>query len=118
MNARTNKAWAVTAIHNKPGIDSYITEYRVDTSDGRQNIVRMTGTDAEDHDNAALIAEAGTVCHETGLTPRQLAEQPKELMEALQFVRKYITMRIDRGNQFPSQLTSAIDGALAKAVRP
>jgi hypothetical protein len=33
--------------------------------------------------NAMLIAEAGTVHHETGLTPRQLAEQRKELFEAL-----------------------------------
>jgi hypothetical protein len=35
-------------------------------------------------ENAAFIAEAGTVAHETGLTPRQLAEQRKELMKALQ----------------------------------
>lgn len=31
--------------------------------------------DAENSANADLIAEAGTVYHETGLTPRQLAEQ-------------------------------------------
>ncbi|BEV44811.1 hypothetical protein [Afipia carboxidovorans] len=35
--------------------------------------------------NARLIAEAGTVAHETGLTPRQLAEQRDELLEALQW---------------------------------
>lgn len=34
--------------------------------------------------NARLIAEAGTVLHETGLTPRQLAEQRAELLEALE----------------------------------
>ncbi|WP_088255593.1 hypothetical protein [Fimbriiglobus ruber] len=34
--------------------------------------------------NARIIAEAGTVCHETGLTPRQLAEQRQELLEALE----------------------------------
>lgn len=33
--------------------------------------------------NARLIAEAGTVYHETGLTPRQLADQRAELLEAL-----------------------------------
>lgn len=33
--------------------------------------------------NARLIAEAGTVHHETGLTPRQLAERVKELEVAL-----------------------------------
>lgn len=33
--------------------------------------------------NARLIAEAGTVHHETGLTPSQLVERVKELEEAL-----------------------------------
>lgn len=33
--------------------------------------------------NARLIAEAGTVAHETGLTPRQLVERVKELEESL-----------------------------------
>lgn len=31
--------------------------------------------------NARLIAEAGTVASETGMTPRQLADQRKELLE-------------------------------------
>lgn len=34
--------------------------------------------------NANLIAEAGTVHHETGLTPRQLVERVKELEVVLQ----------------------------------
>ena len=34
--------------------------------------------------NAALIAEAGTVANETGLTPRQLANQRAELLAAIQ----------------------------------
>ena len=33
--------------------------------------------------SAELIAEAFTVAHETGLTPRQLAERCKELEEAI-----------------------------------
>lgn len=33
--------------------------------------------------NARLIAEAGTVAHETGLTPRQLASLNAELVEAI-----------------------------------
>ena len=37
-----------------------------------------------DQANAQLIAEAGTVAHTTGLTPRQLVERVKELEEALQ----------------------------------
>lgn len=42
-----------------------------------------TGTRIEMKANARLIAEAGTVAHETGLTPRQLADLNKELLEAL-----------------------------------
>ena len=33
--------------------------------------------------DAPLLAEAGTIYHETGLTPRQLAEQRAELLAAL-----------------------------------
>lgn len=42
---------------------------------------------AHQEDNANLIAEAGTVYHETGLTPRQLAEQRDELLEALKLCK-------------------------------
>lgn len=42
------------------------------------------GDEEEDYATARLIAEAGTVATETGLTPRQLAEQRAELLEALQ----------------------------------
>lgn len=37
----------------------------------------------EGQSNAALIAEAGTVYHETGKTPARLAEENRELLEAL-----------------------------------
>jgi len=37
--------------------------------------------------NAKLIAEAGTVTNETGYTPRQLADQKAELLEALDELR-------------------------------
>lgn len=39
---------------------------------------------AECEANARLIAEAGTVAHETGLTPRQLAKQRDDLLAALE----------------------------------
>jgi hypothetical protein len=45
--------------------------------------------DGEEEANARLIAEAGTVYHETGLTPRQLAEQRAELIDALESVAVY-----------------------------
>lgn len=45
-----------------------------------------TWIDCNTKGNAALIAEAGTVHHETGLTPRQLVEQRDALAEALMSV--------------------------------
>lgn len=42
--------------------------------------------DEEGQANATLIAEAFNVVNETGLTPKQLAEQNKELLEALKEV--------------------------------
>lgn len=44
---------------------------------------QFDGRKAENEANACLIAEAGTVHHETGLTPRQLVEQRDALAEAL-----------------------------------
>lgn len=41
--------------------------------------------------NARLIAEAGTVFHNTGLSPVQLVEMVKELREALQDAEDYIS---------------------------
>lgn len=46
--------------------------------------------DLEAEANAALIAEAGTVLYETGLTPQQLREQRDELLAALKDALKLI----------------------------
>lgn len=43
--------------------------------------------ETEQRANADLIAEAGTVAHETGLTPRQLAEQRVGLLAALKWYK-------------------------------
>lgn len=45
--------------------------------------IALGRTPEEAQTNARLIAEAGTVAHETGLTQRQLAEQRAELLAAL-----------------------------------
>ncbi len=42
-----------------------------------------TNGNANPEDDARLIAEAGTVHYETGLTPRQLVERVKELEDTL-----------------------------------
>ena len=56
--------------------------------------------------NARLIAEAGTVLHETGLTPRQLAEQRAALLEAL-VVMESKAVRQNWNDDYPEQLAQA-----------
>lgn len=68
--------------------------------------------------NAALIAEAGTVRHETGLTPRQLVEQRDALAKALlQTTDVYEAMRSKLSEMYPqdgwSAETMTIDQARA-----
>lgn len=46
-------------------------------------IAEVIGADAQADDDARLIAEAGTVFHETQLSPRQLVEQRDELASCL-----------------------------------
>jgi hypothetical protein len=54
---------------------------------GRDNQVCMTRL----LDDARLIAEAGTVLHETGMTPKELAERVTQLTSANE------TLRIEKG---------------------
>jgi len=53
--------------------------------------------DAEKAANAHLIAEAFNVAHETGLTPRQLAERCKELEAAAIKVRSWLAVECRDG---------------------
>ena len=48
------------------------------------------------HTPARLIAEAGTVATETGLTPRQLADQRAELLAALECVMDRLVDRHEK----------------------
>ena len=73
----------------------------------------------EDHDqrkaNARLIAEAGTVRHETGLSPRQLVERVKELEEALREYMSAFGQALEaHGIQFAQQ--QVIADELARAA--
>ena len=57
-------------------------EFWIGSPTGRTLIARITRNSDDDKEakaNAHLIAEAGTVHNDTGYTPRQLAEQNKEL---------------------------------------
>ena len=59
-------------------------------------------------DEATLIAEAGNVRAETGLTPRQLAEQRAQLLEALRHAFVYV-------REYPGRTRDAVIAAIANA---
>lgn len=63
--------------------------------------------------NARLIAEAGTVAHETGLTPRQLVERVKEMEEALRNLDDYVCNNLS--SDYPTGVD--VNGAEFKAAR-
>ena len=73
--------------------------------------------------NARLIAEAGTVHHETGLTPRQLVERVKELKAASKHCEDLLTSyEINRvnGEELADTALAMLRAALAKCegVKP
>jgi len=102
MDYRCNVDAPVPFIENEHGDFE-----RVETQTGA---IAFGRTPEEAQANARLIAEAGTVAHETGLTPRQLAEQRDELLAALKEAR-------DTLNGAPETvgLHAQIDAAIAKA---
>lgn len=63
--------------------------------------------------NARLIAEAGTVFHETQCTPRQLAERVKELEEALRALVAYDESDHEDGVQMMLDYAHMLKGAYA-----
>lgn len=70
---------------------STFSKYNIETEDGRSvasSGTYSTNTDNGEHiieneANAQLIAEAGTVTNQCGLTPKELLEQRDKLREAL-----------------------------------
>lgn len=69
--------------------------FRVVTSGKTITQCYYSSSDEHAKDDARLIAEAGTVFHETQCTPRQLVERVKELEEALRDMHsgwRYIRM--------------------------
>lgn len=69
--------------------------------------------------NAKLIAEAGTVANETGKTPRQLADENKELLEALiELLKSHETLNFDKtGDIFSTEVEQKAINAINKATK-
>ena len=69
--------------------------------------------------NAELVADAFNMREETGLTPRQLAEQRAELLEAAKSLRDNLrcVLRVNCNcdDEFIDRQTSEIDAAIANA---
>lgn len=74
-------------------------------------------TEARAH--AEFIAESFTVAHETGLTPRQLAEQRDELLAALHHAREaieYGAPEFEATGEGGKLTLDIIDAAISKAT--
>jgi hypothetical protein len=75
---------------------------------------RLTGL-VELQDRARLIAEAGTVHHETGLTPRQLVEQRDALAGAIEALLTDVK-HDDDGSGYADAVIFSPDVARARAA--
>lgn len=67
----------------------------------------------EKEDNARLIAEAGTVFHECGLSPRELLEGYRELRRQLDEMSD-LAIKVDSWESFPQRPIDSACAALAK----
>ncbi|OWK35209.1 hypothetical protein [Fimbriiglobus ruber] len=73
----------------KSAIEIEQSDYVIISKGGREGNYYIAAVSSQNGEgkteaNAHLIAEAGTIATDTGLTPRQLAEQREELLEALE----------------------------------
>lgn len=77
----------IPADHNTAG---WVEVWTVD-AEGNRSLPFVSCKHFDAGDNARLIAEAGTVFHNTGLSPVQLVEMVRELRTALQDAEEYIS---------------------------
>lgn len=76
-------------------------------------VARIDGDSAEADDSALLIAEAGTVFHECGLSPRELLEGYRELRKQLDEMSD-LAIKVDGWQSFPQDPIDSARAALAK----
>lgn len=116
MTERSKPTAGPWTVFNNP-TSNYGLEVRADVPVKAKKVVcRLGGPDREA--NARLIAEAGTVLHDTGLTPRELQKQRDELLAAL---KRVVADRDDTEIQFagrPTQIkNSTVEDARAAIAK-
>jgi hypothetical protein len=97
MNAPVETPWCVTAIHDKPGLDSRVVSYRIDARDASLVIASIANGTPKDRRHAHMMAAA------------QELHAAAEL--ALPILEQYA--RIGYGNA--ADALSAVRAAIAKA---
>ena len=102
-------------------VAKHSTMVRIESDKGIP-VANVNWTLEEYQNNAQLIAEAGTVANETGMTPRQLAEQNKELLGALKVAETklsnfggYKKHMFETVKETKETITAAIEDAIKKA---
>jgi hypothetical protein len=86
-------------------------------ADLRESGAEAPETDDEFDANANLIAEAGTVYHETGLTPRQLLDQRNALWDAVENIKCYnLALQDRRGPCIEREHMAEIQAAITKVM--
>ena len=108
----TNEALKVDVHHEQPWNMAVVDAKHGKTPIGLVAMVFGSSPEGVER-RAALIAEAGTVYHETQLTPRELADQRAELLAVLITVRD--NMRKGVTGQEARKGWDLVNAAIAKA---
>jgi hypothetical protein len=88
----------------------------IDAPDGRRIALVLNTT--EWRANTELIAEAFNTAHETGLTPRQLADERAELIKALADCAESLSRLPDVDGAYRATCYQQAAKALANAIAP
>lgn len=105
----TKGQWEVTNEHDALYVYSSSGDYI--------STIVLSESIEEGEANAKLIAEAGTVASECGLTPRQLLEQRNELLKALELSARTIDTMMMTGGRPSSEILKKIKEAIKKATK-
>lgn len=101
----TKGKWVIVDDYTKPSFELLFL------GEGTQQTANVYGLNAKA--NADLICEAGNVANETGLTPRELLNQRNELLEWLEEIKLWGSLK---GNKFTYTTSKEIYLEIEKAI--